>query len=175
MKSNWRKRPAGMRHDLSKWVRSGGSLTERIMERCGNFSVRHVSNRFSRADRDEAGKIGAARHESVLVREVYLCCGEIPVVFAHSVAARKSLKGPWRKLRFLGQRSLGSAFLSDPAVGRGQLEYLAVSRTHPLYGKSCRFMKSKPAKLWARRSLFFRGKNAILVTEVFLPEIAERS
>lgn len=171
MNRSWKASPVGAR-GFSKWVRGEGSLTARIMEKCGKFSVRQVSSRFSRANPDELGKIGAGRNEAVLVREVYLCCAETPVVFAHSVASRRSLKGPWRNLRLLGQKSLGSAYLSSPRVGRGKLEFLSISIRHPLYEKSCKYMKIRPQKLWARRSLFFIGRNAILVTEVFLPEIA---
>jgi chorismate--pyruvate lyase len=172
MNRKWKTGLVGAR-GLSKWVRSGGSLTMRIMEKCGQFSVRHVSNRFARANLDELGRIGAKRNESVLVREVCLCCADKPVVFAHSVALRSSLKGPWRNLRFLGQKSLGSAYLSNPRVGRDDFEFLSISSRHPLYEKSCRYMKVRPDALWARRSLFFTGKCAILVTEVFLPEISE--
>ncbi len=164
-----------MRHDLSKWVRGKGSLTGHIMSKCGNFAVRHVENRFSPANLDEISRIGVKPKESALVREVYLCCGTKPIVFAHSVAARSSLKGRWRHLRFLGQKSLGSAFLADPKVRRDELEFLLLSARHPLFMKACRFMKHRPGKLWARRSLFALGRNSILVTEVFLPEILERA
>ncbi len=172
LKQGWSRRPVGA-NDLGKWVVDRGSLTERIAGRCENFSVRHVVSRFVAADRDEFRRIGLERRESAFVREVFLCCGETPVVFAHSVAARKSLKGAWRSLKFLGKKSLGSAFLSNPKVGREALEFRRINRRHPLYEKSCRFLDCRPAELWARRSLFSRGRNAILVTEVFLPQILE--
>ena len=171
MKNDWKKSPLGTGRGLSKWVRDRGSLTERIMAKCGDFGVRHVANRYARVNRDEARRIGVNPKAFALVREVYLCCGEKPVVFAHSVAARASLKGPWRNLAALGQKSLGSAFLSNPRVKRDDLEFLPISKRHPLYAKSCRFMAHRPARLWARRSLFGLGRSEILVTEVFLPEI----
>ncbi len=171
MKNDWKKSPLGTARGLSKWVRDRGSLTERIMAKCGDFGVRHVANRYARVNRDEARRIGVNPKAFALVREVYLCCGEKPVVFAHSVAARASLKGPWRNLAALGQKSLGSAFLSNPRVKRDDLEFLPISKRHPLYAKSCRFMAHRPARLWARRSLFGLGRSEILVTEVFLPEI----
>lgn len=171
MKSDWKNSPLGTGRGLSKWVRDRGSLTERIMARCGDFGVKHVANRYARVNRDEARRIGVNPKTFALVREVYLCCGEKPVVFAHSVAARASLKGPWRNLAALGQKSLGSAFLSNPRVKRDDLEFLPISKRHPLYAKSCRFMAHRPARLWARRSLFGLGRSEILVTEVFLPEI----
>lgn len=173
MKADWKKKPAGMGHDLSKWARNRGSLTEHIMSKCGDFGVRYVRNRFGRVNIDEVSRIGVRPEESAWVREVFLCCGEKPVVFAHSVASRNSQKGSWRRLRLLGQKSLGSAFLSDPKVRREEFEFLFMSRRHPLFGKACRLMTHRPERLWARRSLFIRGKNSILVTEVFLPEILE--
>src|SRR5487761_2310373 len=91
LKHEWNRRPIGARHDLGKWVGSAGSLTELIVSRCGNFAVRHVVNRFAAANRDESMRLGLARRELALVREVFLCCGEQPVVFAHSVAVRSSL------------------------------------------------------------------------------------
>ena len=175
MKNDWKRSPFGTGHGLSKWVRDRGSLTERIMARCGDFGVRHVANRFSRVNPDEVRRIGVNPKAFALVREVYLCCGDTPVVFAHSVAARASLKGPWRNLASLGQKSLGSAFLSNPQVKRDALEFLPISRRHPLYAKSCRFMAHRPMRLWARRSLFRLGRSKILVTEVFLPELLELS
>ena len=175
MKSDWKNSPLGTGRGLSKWVRDRGSLTERIMARCGDFGVRHVANRYARVNRDEARRIGMNPKTFALVREVYLCCGDKPVVFAHSVAARASLKGPWRNLAALGQKSLGSAFLSNPRVKRDDLEFLPISKRHPLYAKSCRFMARRPTRLWARRSLFGLGRREILVTEVFLPEILELS
>lgn len=175
MKSAWKKNPAGMGRGYSAWVRDRGSLTELIMSVCEDFRVRHVTNRFVKVNPDEAKRICLRRRESALVREVFLCCGEHPVVFAHSVAARRSLKGAWRSLRFLGQQSLGSTFLSDPKVRRDEFEFLFISRRHPLHAKACRLMTHRPERLWARRSLFSSGKNSILVTEVFLPEILELS
>ncbi len=175
MKNDWKKSPLGTGRGLSKWVRDRGSLTERIMAKCGDFGVRHVANRYARVNRDEARRIGMNPKTFALVREVYLCCGDKPVVFAHSVAARASLKGPWRNLAALGQKSLGSAFLSNPRVKRDDLEFLPISKRHPLYAKSCRFMARRPTRLWARRSLFGLGRREILVTEVFLPEILELS
>ena len=175
MKNDWKKSPLGTGRGLLKWVRDRGSLTERIMAKCGDFGVRHVANRYARVNRDEARRIGMNPKTFALVREVYLCCGDKPVVFAHSVAARASLKGPWRNLAALGQKSLGSAFLSNPRVKRDDLEFLPISKRHPLYAKSCRFMARRPTRLWARRSLFGLGKREILVTEVFLPEILELS
>ena len=46
------------------------------------------------------------------VREVYLKCGDMPVVFAHSVAVPDHLRHPWRAVARLGVRrgSLTTSF-----------------------------------------------------------------
>lgn len=173
LKHEWNRYPVGARHDLRKWVVSRGSLTDRIRSKCGNFSVRHVVNRFAPANRDECRRIGLARKTEALIREVFLCCGETPVVFAHSVSARRSLKGPWRSLKYLGHQSLGSTLLSSPEVKRDKLEFCTITKHHPLHKKACGLMDCSPRKFWARRSLFRRGRNSILVTEIFLPDILE--
>ena len=170
---NWKNKPAGMNRGFSEWVLDRGSLTELIKSKCANFAVSHVDNRFGRVNRDEFSRMGLRREEMAWVREVFLCCGEVPVVFAHSVSSRRSLNGSWRRLRFLGQHSLGSAFLSDPKVRRKAFEFRLITKRHPLHGKACRFMKRPPESLWARRSLFVLGNKSILVTEIFLPEILE--
>ena len=173
MKGNWHRKPAGAGYELGKWLLSRGSLTSLIRSKCDDFSVREVSSRFDRANRDELERVGLRQGESALVREVYLCCGERRVVFAHSVAARSSLLGNWGALSRLGGHSLGSTFLSKPGIVREEMEFLAISRGHPLYRKSCRLLRHPPQKLWARRSLFRDENRSILVTEVFLPLILE--
>ncbi|NNM81010.1 MAG: chorismate lyase [Burkholderiales bacterium] len=173
MKGKWHRKPAGAGSELGKWLLSRGSLTSLIRSRCDDFSVREVSSRYDQANRDELVRLGLRRGESALVREVYLCCGESRVVFAHSVATRSSLLGSWRALSRLGGNSLGSTFLSKPGIVREEMEFLAISKGHPLYRKSCRILRRPPQKLWARRSLFRDARRSILVTEVFLPLILE--
>lgn len=105
------------------------------------------------------------------MREVYLCCGDIPVVFAHSVVARKDLRGAWRGLAGLGNKSLGTVLFTNPVIRRTPLRFRKLNAAHPLYRRACRKLREKPPALWARRSLFSLRGQSILVTEVFLPSI----
>ena len=66
--------------------------------RCSAFSVRHVWQKLAQPCRDESALLGARRGELVMLREVNLYCGETPVVFAHSVLGRQSLRGTWRSI-----------------------------------------------------------------------------
>ena len=117
--------------------------------------------------------MGLRVNELAMVREVYLYCGDTPVVFAHSVVAHKNLRGAWRGLSGLGNKSLGTVLFTNPRIKRTPLEFKKVSRGHFLYDRACIRLPEKPVNLWARRSLFTLHGQSILVTEVFLPAILE--
>ena len=117
--------------------------------------------------------MGLRAGELAMVPEVYLYCGDTPVVFAHSVVAHKNLRGAWRGLSGLGNKSLGTVLFTNPRINRTPLEFKKVSRGHFLYDRACARLQKKPANLWARRSLFTLHGQSILVTEVFLPAILD--
>jgi chorismate--pyruvate lyase len=93
------------------------------------------------------------------------------VIFAHSVAASRALKGPWRLLMTLGTRPLGAALFADPRVSRRPLRFRQIRCGHELYRRASSSLDVAPASLWARRSLFVFHGSQLLVTEVFLPAI----
>lgn len=132
-----------------------------------------VFQSLSRIYGDELDVMGLRANELALVREVYLYCGDTPVVFAHSVVAHKDLRGAWRSLSGLGNKSLGTVLFSNPKIERTPLVFKKVSRRHFLYDRACERLMIKPADLWARRSLFTLHGQSILVTEVFLPAILD--
>lgn len=105
-----------------------------------------------------------------LTRDVLLCCGDTPVVYAHSVLAPGDRGAGWRLMRGMGSRPLGAALFTDPRIRRSSLRQHKPGRGHALHQQVSRTVKS-PGALWARRSLFGVGKSPILVTEVFLPEV----
>lgn len=147
------------------WLVMEGSLTQRLQSRCANFSVAGVRQRWIRPLPDEGAVLGLRHGQRALVREVWLQCGETPVVFARSVLPCSSLRGAWRKLGSLGARPLGAVLFGDERVSRYPLTFRKLSGYHPI---SCSIGQ---AGLWARRSVFVRSGQAILVTEAFLPGV----
>lgn len=117
--------------------------------------------------------LGLRPRELAHVREVYLYCGKNPVVFAHSVVARKNLRGAWCGLSNLGNKSLGTMLFTNPVVKRTPLQFKKLNSGHPLFHRACRDLQLAPFSLWARRSLFSLHGQPILVTEVFLPSILD--
>lgn len=168
---HWLRRPPHSTGKTRAWLVDRGSLTARIQARCAAFSVKLVFQGRGRVDRDERFLMPPGRRGPALVREVYLYCRRTPVVFAHSIFDPRSLRGPWRRLARLGTRPLGAALFADPRVHRYPLRQRKLNPHHELYRRACRALKSRPAFLWARRSLFTLHDSPILVTEVFLPGI----
>ena len=171
--SPWHFQLIGVRGATRSWLTDQGSLTRRIIAHCPLFSVRHLRQHSDLTDRDEAAMCGLAGSPRVMLREVFLYCGDTPVVFAHSVLPYTSLRGAWTKLGKLGNRPLGAALFANPCVRRAPLAYKRLSPRHSLYQRACARLGQRPPYLWARRSLFALHGRRILVTEVFLPTLLE--
>jgi len=155
------------------WLIDRGSLTQRIADRCDRFRVEVIFQGLRKPTRDESFLFADGGRSRVLVREVYLCCGDTPVVFAHSVTRPRDVRGPWKALTGLGSRSLGSRLFTDPRVRRCPLHQKKLTAAHELYARALQRTPRAARSLWARRSLFVLHKSPILVTEVFLPGILE--
>lgn len=167
----WQRRPVGADARLRRWLLDRGSLTRRIQLRSQRFEVTLLALRPGPATRDERALVDSGSHGSCALREVALTGDGVAVVFAHSVAARRALRGPWRLLLTLGTRPLGAALFADPRVVRKPLHFRQIRQGHELYRKACSQLAGAPARLWARRSLFVFHGSRLLVTEVFLPAI----
>jgi chorismate--pyruvate lyase len=167
----WQRRPGSAGGRLRAWLAAPGSLTRRIQARCPGFSVRLIAQQARRATREERFLGAWSASKRAVVREVCLCCGETPLVFAHSVVRRRDLRGPWRGLARLGSRPLGAALFADPLVRRGPLRFRRLSPRSELHARAQAALGAPLPPLWARRSVFVRRGSPILVTEVFLPGI----
>jgi chorismate--pyruvate lyase len=171
----WRPVAPGAPAGLVPWLTDHDSLTAAVRARCGSLRVEVLRQSLDRVLPDEASLIGVRPGARVWVREVALLADGAPWVWARSVARVGDLRGAWRDLAGLGNRSLGAALFADPRVGRGNLLVRALGRRDPR-GRTAllRFGVAPAILLWARRSLFCRGHGRILVTEVFAPAIPPR-
>jgi len=168
--SPWIKNPVNSgryRH----WLIEQGSLTRRLQSASPDFCVKTSRHQYARPQVDEAELLALPRRQNALLREVHLYCNGEPVVFAHSVLPRHSLRGEWLALGKLGNRPLGAALFMNPRVTRTQLEFKKLSNHHNLYRRAVSHLAAKPRAVWARRSMFRLGRSVIMVTEVFLPQV----
>ncbi len=153
------------------WLVEEGSLTARLQHKYTDFYVKPVCIRNQKPVSEEVAVMHIPGRCHVQNREVLLYGAGSPVVFAHSVLPRNSLRGEWKKLGRLGSKPLGAVLFASAQVTRTALSYKKLSPHHELYQKALRYLTVKPAYLWARRSIFSLNGAGIMVVEVFLPDI----
>ena len=144
--------------DIRRWLLDEGSLTARLVALAqGRFRVRLLAQRWARPAPEEARRLGLRPGRFALIREVALLGNGETWVRARSVLPATSLTGPGRRLRKLGNRSLGGLLFRDPTLVRGPIE---ISR-----------IRQPEGRVYARRShLVYHGK-PLLVAECFLPAL----
>ncbi len=151
------------------WLTDHGSLTRRMQAQFSDFNVYKLRQAVAQPNFDEAAAVRLNARAPAMIREVLLCSGDKPLVFAHTVIPLDGLRGPWQKLAGLGNRSLGSALFADRRVERFPLAYKRLNRRHPLYRAAAPYLAAPTPTLWARRSQFALTGHLLMVTEVFLP------
>lgn len=182
-RANWLKSPVNS-GALRHYLIDRGSLTRRLQSNSQQFSVKPICLVQAKALQDEAALLTLKPQQYALLRDVLLVCDGTPVVFAHSVLPKRSLRGEWRGLGRLGSKPLGATLFANPKVQRTPLSYKKLGSHHRLYKRIMQLgdsatMLSGNAELpvlWARRSVFSLNKISlgyaqILVTEVFLPSV----
>lgn len=180
----WQLLPAGRRRALPPALREvlydRGSLTARVRARCpARFRVVLLGQWADRLDPTGAGVLQLAPRARVLRREVLLCCGSVPLVFAHSVLPAASLTGPWRRLGRLGVRPLGATLFDDRRVRRSAIRVVRL----PPHGLAARHIAAAvttigkfgpAAPLHGRYSIFQLAARRVFVSEFFLPQWQDR-
>ena len=169
-RSQWLEKPVFC-GGLQPWLIDNGSLTARLQLRYSHFAVKPVAVKYAKPIYDEAALLHLPAYKVALIREVLLIGNNQPVVFAHSVLPRASLRGAWNRLGRLGNKPLGATLFANPKVKRTPLEYKKLPRHHPISMRVAEHMQKSPKALWARRSIFSLNCAKILVTEVFLEEL----
>ncbi|MDQ8036236.1 MAG: chorismate lyase [Pedobacter sp.] len=152
---HWQLHPAP---EIHSWLLEPGSLTARLVARAqGNFRVEVLSQYWGRPAVEEARRLRLHPGRFALIREVALIGNDEVWVRARSVLPASSLTGAGRRLRKLGNRSLGGLLFRDPTLRRGPIE---ISR-----------LRQPEGRVFARRShLVYHGR-PLLVAECFLPAL----
>jgi chorismate--pyruvate lyase len=169
--SSWLANPHSVPWSMHDWLSDRGSLTRRLKSRCNTFRVMPIATGLARPNPDETALLRVATSTRAYVRDVLLLCNDVPVVFAHSVLTRSSLRGGWNNISRLGSRPLGEALFGDHRIRRQPLAFRKLHADHPLFRSIVRQQNVDERTLWARRSVFCLNQHPLLVTEVFLPAI----
>ena len=167
---HWLKKPI-LARVLQSWLIDNGSLTARLQLHYSHFAVKPVAVKYAKPIANESALLHLPAYKTTLIREVLLMGNNQPVVFAHSVLPRASLRGSWNGLGRLGNKPLGATLFANQKVKRMPLSYKKLSPHHKLFQRATAHLSIKPTYLWARRSIFSLNCAKILVTEIFLPKL----
>jgi chorismate--pyruvate lyase len=162
---------------MRSWLTDTASLTIKLMERSNHFRVRRLRQAPAFCLADEYAAVELPRRSCVQERDVLLQCDGRAVVFAHTIVPLRATASDWPFFGTLEERALGTTLFGDPRVARGSLQYARLHAQHPLVRRARAALEQDEidSPLYARRCMYKRKKGTLLVTEVFLPAIAEIS
>ena len=153
------------------WLFDASSLTARLIDLCGkDFTVRVISQHWQKIDSEEAAAMALQDGRSALVRQVFLCCGDRPLVYARTVIPRLTVQGARRRYANMGNRPLGAMLFSDRTMRREDVQVAELPASH----EANKYIKSD-GPVWGRRSVFRVSGKPLMVSEYFLPELLERT
>lgn len=161
--------------EMRGWLTDTASLTRKLTARSSQFRVRRLRQARALCLADEFTVVDLARRTHVQEREVLLMCDGRPMVYAHTIVPLSATAADWPFFGTLGERSLGTTLFGDPRVVRGSMQYARLHARHPLVRRACTALGGTTfsAPLLARRCLYQRNNGKLLVTEIFLPALAQ--
>jgi chorismate--pyruvate lyase len=159
-----------LRPALRGWLTDDGLLTARMRRLCPDeFRLAVLANR------------AAEDSTATTVRRVILWCGGNACIYAETALPARTLElHPW--LNQLGEEPLGETLQRRPGVSRGPFDFALLSPEQLPVSLAEHFAGGHFANgvaydvneaLWARRSAFMIGPEALTVTEIFLPGVTD--
>ncbi len=154
--------------NLSAWLLHEGSFMERLKNH-GIFGAKiTIINESWQLPFDDEKEILPIESEA-LVREVWITSENKCWMLARSVIPSGFLKGKFKALQDLNTRPIGTILFQDKNIVRSEFEFRLIDHTFDLYHQLKNNMQN--TKMYARRSLFSIEKDALLLTEVFMPDM----
>lgn len=161
---------------VPSWLFDTTSLTQRLRQACrGRLEVRVVSQARSRPLHDERVALRMRRSGRALIRMVYLMCDGRLWVFARTVIPLRTLSGAQRRLKRLGSKPLGEVLFADKSMRRDEIQVARLTAGQPVFDMAARGLEPRPREIWGRRSVFYLQGKPLLVSEMFLPDLAKSS
>lgn len=154
--------------EIRSWLYDKCSLTQKLEHLCRKF---HVQIRQQRIVSSTSPFLSGYfnKDAKVLLREVFLYCDDLPVVFAQTEIPLSTLTEDQAQLAEIGSQSLGRILFQEPSMKRGVIEVAQFSEKQQLEQLCQSLNQGSPQSLWARRSLFYLNDKPLLVSELFLP------
>lgn len=161
---------------VTAWLQDQGSLTKRIQQVCTQgFNVGVLTHQFIVAPESALDSLQLNTGDRVLHREVLLCDGGEPLVFACSLLPEKALQGRFAALCNMGSQPLGHWIFKEPALQRGTMQITHLQGDSELFERLTLYKADRPGRLWGRKTLFTGAKHPFLVSEFFLHALKFRT
>jgi chorismate--pyruvate lyase len=136
----------------------------------GGFKLALLSQVRTRPLPREARILNFPQRRFALIREVLLCCRDVPWIFARSVLPLATLQGRYRRIAHLGAKPLGDVLFSCSGLKRGEIRVLPLYADPPMYAICTNVLGKEPVDAWMRQSVFELDRAPLLVSEVFLAQ-----
>jgi len=190
--NRWMDGPAPCVSGLQRhWLTRPGALTQGLRA-LGVLTLRVLSEKMCRAGQEEAARLALPIGHALWQREVCMSLLGVDCVVARSVTPLKAAHGHWQAIRRLRNRPLADILYLDRAIARSEFEFTTVRLGMPLYRLAplsfstplqplsplafgvppqplAQAGPTSPARVFARRSVFVRANQPLLVAEAFLP------
>lgn len=162
---------AALPADLRPWMTLSTSMTQQLARSAGaDIAVDVLRSEVAAVYPDERHCF-ADSPERAQVREVCLRGGGRGLLAARTVYAAERLQAD-PALSNLGERPLGELLFDGPEMPRWTLrEFARLTPGSPLHALAQRCAVQTHDAFWARRTLFWRAGDPLLVTEIFLPPV----
>ena len=174
-----------------QWLTHPGALTQGLRT-LGVLTLRVLSENVCRARQDEAERLALPIGHALWQREVCMSISGVDCVVAHSVTSLEAAHGQWQAVRRLRNRPLADILYLDRAIVRSDFEFTTLKLGMPLYALTAirtgpplypltpqrlvhqpdplsQTLPASHTRVYARRSVFVRATQPLLVAEAFLP------
>ena len=167
---NWLQRPSPMTSRIQRgWLTRAGALTTGLRQ-LGVVKLRVLRQHISVAHADEAQLLKLPPRHLVWTREISMSIQDELCVVARSVTPLTATRSHWKGIRGLKARPLADILYQDKTISRSNFAMCRIKRPAPLYRLALNALEGPPnVGLLARRSVFRRARQPLMVSECFLP------
>lgn len=150
-----------------------GALTSALRQ-VGKLELRVLTEKVRSLPREDSRLVGLPAGQPVWVREIAMRLNGVDCIVARSLTPLRASHGVWQGVRRLRTRPLADMLYHDVSIQRSDFEVTRLARRSALF-QTVRHNLSIPValSLLARRSVFWRHGQALLVSEAFLPAFWE--
>lgn len=151
------------------WLMRPGALTAGL-RRVGAMDLRVLSEYADGVPLDEARAMGLEVNTPVWIREILMSIDGVGSVAARSLTPLAASHGVWQGMRRLRTRPLADMLYHDRSIVRSPFVCRRLASPVPFYATARRVRADTDrGALWARRSVFWRYGQPLLVAECFMP------